>query len=117
MSEEAILTAPAWALQALPTDVASVKAFFRADSSYTLSAGTVSAWAGQTATAVTPFTQATGANQPAITAAAFGAARPGITTDGSNDYMTGADIMSVWTAAAKTIYALVRVFEFDMENS
>lgn len=117
VSEEAILTAPAWALQALPTDVASVKAFFRADSSYTLSAGTVSAWSGQTATAVTAFTQGTGANQPALTAAAFGSARPGITTDGTNDYMTGADITSVWTAAAKTIYALVRVNAVSLDNA
>lgn len=117
VSEEAILTAPAWALQALPTDVASVKAFFRADSSYTLSAGTVSAWAGQTATAVTAFTQATGANQPTFAAAGLGTARPSFTFDGANDYLEAGALSGWITAATGCIYILFKCAAVSTNNA
>lgn len=108
VSEEAILTAPAWALQALPTDVASVKAFFRLDNGYTLSSTTVSAFSGHTATAVTAFTQATGANQPVFQAAGFGTARPSILLNGSDDFMA-AGALSEWIAAgAGAVYLLIK---------
>lgn len=82
-SEEAVLTAPAWALQWLPTDDPSVKAWFRADGHYTLSAGLVSAWTSQTAAAVSA-TQGTGAFQPTFGAALVNG-RPGLDFDGTND--------------------------------
>lgn len=114
---EGLLTAPAWALQALPTDVASVKAFFRADSSYTLSAGTVSAWAGQTATAVTAFTQATGANQPTFAAAGLGTARPSFTFDGANDYLVSGALSEWITAATGCIYILFKCAAVSTNNA
>lgn len=89
VSEDAILTAPAWALQALPTDVASVKAFFRADSSYTLSAGTVSAWASLASTPALGLAQATGAFQPAFSGSGGPGGRPAISFDGINDSLVG----------------------------
>lgn len=87
--EEQIKVSPAWALQALPTDVASVKAFFRADSSYTLSAGTVSAWASLASTPALGLAQATGAFQPAFSGSGGPGGRPAISFDGINDSLVG----------------------------
>jgi hypothetical protein len=114
VSEEAILTAPAWALQALPTDVASVKAFFRADGGYQLSAGLVSTWSGQTATAVTPFTQGAGANQPTFAAAGLGTARPSFTY-GANDYLEAGPLSEWLTRGA--VYILFKAAAVSANNS
>ena len=81
-------TVPAWALQWLPTDDANVKAWFRADGHYTLSGTTVSAWLSQTATAISAA-QGTGASQPTYSATGVNG-KPGLTFDGSNDFMTTA---------------------------
>lgn len=87
VSEEAILTAPAWALQWLPTDDPAVKAWFRADGHYTLSAGLVSAWTSQTAAAVSAA-QGTAANQPVFGATSLNG-KPGVTFDrATTDIMT-----------------------------
>jgi len=95
VSEEAILTAPAWALQWLPTDDASVKAALRPDGHYVLSAGTTSSWTSQTATAVS-VAQATGANQPTYSAAGVNG-KPGFSFDGVNDIMTFSGLASAAT--------------------
>lgn len=117
VSEEAILTAPAWALQALPTDVASVKAFFRLDNRYTLSASTVSILDGHTAAAVTSFTQGTGANQPVFNASGFGPARPSADFDGSSDYLE-AGALSEWiTASTGAVYVLFRQDAVSTNNA
>ncbi|MBK7823336.1 MAG: hypothetical protein IPJ61_20330 [Tessaracoccus sp.] len=92
---EAILTAPAWALQWLPTDDASVKAALRPDGHYVLSAGTTSSWTSQTATAVS-VAQATGANQPTYSAAGVNG-KPGFAFDGVNDLMTFSGLASAAT--------------------
>jgi hypothetical protein len=82
---DSILTAPAWTLQALPTDVASVKAHLRADGHYVISTTTISSWTSQTATAIS-VAQGTAANQPALVAAGINT-RPAMDFDGSNDFM------------------------------
>lgn len=87
VSEEAILTAPAWALQWLPTDDPAVKAWFRADGHYTLSAGLVSAWTSQTAAAISAA-QGAGASQPTFGASSLNGG-PGLTFDrATTDIMT-----------------------------
>ena len=94
VSEEAILTAPAWALQWLPTDDASVLAWFRADGHYTLSAGLVSAWTSQTAAAVSAA-QGTAANQPVFGATSLNG-KPGVTFDrATTDIMTVTGLSAV----------------------
>lgn len=90
-SEEAILTAPAWALRALPTDIGSVRAWMKADRGYQLSAGLVSAWNDQTSFA-NNVTQGVAANQPTWAASGLDG-RPYLSFDGSNDHLSfGADI-------------------------
>lgn len=74
---------PAWALQWLPTDDANVKAWFRADGHYQLSAGLVSGWTSQTAAAISA-SQGTAAFQPTFGSALVNG-RPGVNFDGTND--------------------------------
>lgn len=82
VSEEAILTAPAWALQALPTDVASVKAWFRSDGHYTLSGSLVSAW-GEQSSNQHNTTQVTSSAQPTYNASGLDG-KPYLSFDGGD---------------------------------
>lgn len=106
---EAILTAPAWALQALPTDVAAVKAFFRADSSYTLSAGTVSAWGSLAATAGLGFAQGTAAQQPTYVAGGGPSGVHAFSFDGGGDSLVGANRASYFSTTDGEIFCGVRI--------
>lgn len=106
--EDFLYTAPAWALQALPTDVASVKAFFRADSSYTLSTG-VSAWASLAASAGLGLSQGVGANQPPVSLSGGPGGRPALSFDGVNDSLVGALRSSYFNTTDGEILCGVRI--------
>lgn len=104
--EDFLYTAPAWALQWLPTDDASVKAHLRGDAAYTLSAGTVSAVGSQGATGGLGWAQATGANQPSV---ATSGGKTYLSFDGSNDYLNGAAASSYAGASAKTVWIVAKI--------
>jgi len=114
--EDLVYSAPAWALQALPTDVASVQAFFRADHSVTLSGSSVTGWGSNGAVAITAFSQGVGANQPTFAASGLGTARPSFTYDGANDYLE-AGPLSEWITSRGAVYVLFKANSVSTNNT
>jgi len=106
VSEEAIITAPAWALQFLPTADAAVQAHLRGEAAYVLAGSTVSSIGSQAATAGLGWAQAAGASQPSV---ATSGGKTYLSFDGSNDYLYGAAASSYAGASAKTVWIVTRI--------
>jgi hypothetical protein len=93
----------------LPTQLAGLSAWFRADKGVTLNGATVSAWADQSGNG-RHFTQGTSGNQPTFAAAALGG-QPALTFDGTSDSLsTAATLFSTPSSGMKiTIFVVASI--------
>lgn len=93
---EQVTVVPAWALTALPTDMASLRTWLRRDGGMSLGFGitTLTAWADQSATQRN-FNQTTAANQPTLAAGqtGYGSAVP---LYDATDHLRSVDTAASW---------------------